>query len=197
MEECTQRSSASVFGKQGVMTEFCARAMWQAPEEAYTALPMVPVTAAVHPNLERGSGVRRAESFAAGHRVRPVNLHQPEWPEMGSHTSGALRISHACQRRTHPPPPGPGRAESQPVSYNTPTGPHTLDTHIWIFTTDSRALTRRKRYGSKAARSKLTTFNIIFCSKIRHYNFFVRHFLIVINAFRHRRWWGVASASLI
>lgn len=127
MQECMQRSSASVFGKRGVMTEFCARAMWQAPEEAYSALHMVPVTAAVHPNLDHGSGVRRAESLAAGHRARPVNLHQPEWPEMGSRTSGALRISHACQQS--PPTPLAWAQQSRSQSHTIHQQDRTHSTH--------------------------------------------------------------------
>lgn len=86
----------------GLMTEICARAMWQALKDPYTPLTMVPVTAAVPPNLERGPGVRRprASLQGSGH-VKSICISPSRRDALAhkhKHTSGAFRIRHACQR---------------------------------------------------------------------------------------------------
>ncbi len=88
--------------ERGLMTEICARAMWQALKDPYTPLTMVPVTAAVPPNLERGPGVRRPKvSLQGSGHVKSICIslnRRDALAHKHKHTSGAFRIRHACQR---------------------------------------------------------------------------------------------------
>ncbi len=98
MQECRPSSSVCLCvergahrRERGMMTEICARAMWQALKDPYTPLTMVPVTAAVPPNLERGPGVRRPKvSLQGSGHVKSICI-----SEMHSHTNTNTHQVHS------------------------------------------------------------------------------------------------------